>query len=224
MNRLVITCAALTLCLMASCGSKPSEQAAGSGSGSSTLPARPVAVADAAPPALEICQIGRAAVDQATCPKPEDREGLVKAKQAMDGLVDTIGKLGTADPRQFQVLCAQMLLAIERDAKQVNCTIELEPAKRAQITAFLDAWYGQRTPVTPTGDAAADAVVARIVAMRDAACECRDAACLELVDRQLVTIEPMPQAAPRSARDLAGKLLDDAARCASRVRSLEQSR
>ena len=72
----------------------------------------------------------------------------------------------------------------------------------------------------PTGDAASDAVIARIVAVRDAACECKDAACLDRVDQQLVAIGTLPATAPDAARTLGSKLLEDAGRCAARVRAL----
>jgi hypothetical protein len=51
--------------------------------------------------------------------------------------------------------------------------------------------------------------------MRDAACECRDAACLDRVDKQLVAIGTLP-----CGTCLGIKLLEDAGRCASRVRML----
>jgi len=56
--------------------------------------------------------------------------------------------------------------------------------------------------------------------VRDATCECRDAACLERVDKQLVAIGTMPETAPQTARTLGSKLLEDAARCANRVRTV----
>jgi len=209
------------IALIASCKDKQREQPAMPAG--SSAPATPAVAADAASlvvPGLDICGIGRSALDRATCPTPEARDNLLRAKQSLDGIVDTIGHVGADDPRKFQVMCAQLLLAIERDAARVKCTLAIDAARRAAITTFLDEWYAQRTPVVPTGDAAADAVIAQIAAVRDAACECRDAACLDRVDTQLVTIGTMPTTAPQAARELGGKLLEDAARCATRVRTL----
>jgi len=208
MKRVVITVA-----LLASCKDKPREQPPAPTPGSAAV------VADAAPPSLDICKIGVAAIEKATCPTPEVRENLMKAKKSLDGVVQTVGQ-AQADPVQFQVMCAQLLLAIERDAKKAGCTLAVDAQQRTDIMATLDAWYARRTPVTQTGDAAADAVIAKIVAVRDATCECRDAACLERVDKQLVAIGTMPETAPQAARTLGSKLLEDAARCANRVRTV----
>ena len=208
--------------LLASCKDKPREPppapGPGPGSGAPQGAPAPGAAAEAAAP--DLCRSSLAALDQATCKAPGDRQSLVNAKQAIGGVVETIGKASGTDPRQFQVMCAQMLLAIERDAAKLSCAVPIDARQRKEITALLDAWYGQRTPVVPTGDAAADAVIARIVAVRDAACECRDAACLDRVDQQLVAIGAMPATAPDAARTLGSKLLEDAGRCASRVRTL----
>lgn len=159
-------------------------------------------------------------IEQATCGKPEARQSLLNTRQAIESTIETLGKAAGADRRQFQVMCAQMLLAIEQDATKLSCKLAIDERQRKEITTFLDAWYGQRTPVVPTGDAAADAVIARIAAVRDAACECRDAACLDRLDKQLGEVGTMPQTAPAEARTLGSKLLEDAGRCASRVRTL----
>ncbi|HWO17591.1 MAG TPA: hypothetical protein VNO30_02405 [Kofleriaceae bacterium] len=228
------------LSLLASCKDRPREspqqpassqqqaplapaQPAGAGA-----PAGPAGGAAAAPPAQnvpDICRLGLDALDNATCTKPEARGSLVDARKAIAHTSETVGKIAEADPRQLQVMCAQMLLAIERDAATLSCTLAIDARRRKEITTLLDAWFGQRTKVTPTGDAAADAVIARIAAVRDAACECRDVACLDRVDKQLVEIAAMPQAAPEAARALGVRLLEDASRCASRVRTFgDQSR
>jgi hypothetical protein len=204
--------------LLASCKDKPREPSPASGPGSGAPAAAPGSGGAAETAALDICRISLAAIDQSTCPAPEVRQNLLKAKKAINGIVETIGKVGGADRREFQVMCAQMLLATERDAAKLSCTVAIDARK--EITALLDAWYGQRTPVVPTGDAASDAVIARFGAMRDAACECRDAACLDRLDQQLGTIGTLPPTAPESARTLGIKLLEDAGRCASRVRTL----
>ncbi len=218
MTRLLI--AAMTL--LASC--KDNARApSGAGSSGSGAPAaaRSAEAPATAPPAADACRISLAALEQAACKTPDARQSLMRTKKSIDGVVETIGKVGGADPRQFQVMCAQMLLAIEQDAAKLGCTVAIDARQRTELTGLLDAWYGQRTPVVPTGDAAADAVIARIAAVRDAACACRDAACLDGLNAQLGGVGAMPRAAPDAARILGSKLLEDAARCASRVRTLD---
>lgn len=206
--------------LLASCKDKPREPspAPGPASGAPQAAAASGAAAEASTP--DLCRSSLAAIDQSVCPAPEVRQNLLKAKKALHGIVETIGKIGGADRRDLQVMCAQLLLATERDAAKLSCTIAIDARQRQEITTLLDAWYGQRTPVVPTGDAASDAVIARFVAMRDAACECRDAACLDRVNQQLGAIGTLPPTAPDAARALGIKLLEDAGRCASRVRAL----
>lgn len=206
----------LLLALVACKGDKPAPaptQASGS------APVVVVADAAVAPPVLDVCKIAQATLDKATCPTPELRSDLMKAKKSLDGVVQTVGQVG-ADPMQFQVLCAQMLLAIERDAKKINCAVAIDDAQRTEIMALLDTWFARRTPVEKTGDAAADAVIDKIAAVRDATCACKTGACLNEVDKQLSAVGTMPQTAPDAARTLGSKLLEDAARCANRVRTI----
>jgi hypothetical protein len=196
----------------------PSQPAPNAGAGAPATAPAAGATADTSTP--DICRNGLAMIEQATCGKPEARQSLLNTRKAIESTIETLGKVAGADRRQFQVMCAQMLLAIEQDAAKLSCKLVIDERQRKEITTLLDAWYGQRTPVVPTGDAAADAVIARIAAVRDAACECRDAACLDRLDQQLGEVGTMPQAAPAEARTLGSKLLEDAGRCASRVRTL----
>jgi len=235
--KLVVTIAAV--CLLASCKTKPREEPPASSpsptaspSPASPSPASPPAAGadSAAPPAAgagsaaapsDICQSSLIALDRADCPTPEIQQQLASTKKSLEGVIKTMGTVSDADPRQFQVMCAQLFLAIERDATKLKCKVELDARRRQELDALLDAWYGQRTPVVPTGDAAADVVIAQMAKLRDAACACKDAACLDRLDAQLTTIKVMPTNAPDTARTLASKILEDAGRCASRVRTLD---
>jgi hypothetical protein len=211
------------LLLVACKGDKPPAPSPSPASGSA-----PVAVAiDAAapaptpPPANDVCQIGRAAIDAAKCAKPEVASQLAKVKKSLDGVVDMVKQLGDGgDPTKFHVMCAQMLLALERDATKLGCTVALDPANRDEIMKLLEAWYAQRTEVVKTGDAAADAVIDKLAAVRDATCACKDGACLAGLEKQLLAVGEMPKTAPDAARTLGSKLLEDAARCANRVRTI----
>jgi hypothetical protein len=208
--------AALVLVLLLACKSDKPAPAPAPASGTAVAPAPADAAAPAAP---DTCKLGAAAIDGATCPTPEVRATLVAMKKSLDGVVQTVGQ-AAADPQQFSVMCAQLLLAIERDAKKQGCTLALPDDKRAEMMSVLDAWYARRTPVTPTGDAAADAIIAKIAAVRDATCECKDGACLESLTKKLAGVGEMPATAPQAARDLGSALLGDAARCANRVRTI----
>jgi hypothetical protein len=211
--------------VLASCKDKPRESppASSSGPGPGAPPAARPPGAAPDPAAPDICRSSLGTIDQTECPTPELQRGLLDTKKAIGGIIETIGKIGNPDVRQFQVMCAQMILAIERDAAKLKCAMTIDAGLRKEIAALIDAWYAQRTPVAPTGDAAADAVIARIAAVRDAACVCQDAACLDRVDQQLTGVGELPAAAPAAARTLGIKLLEDAERCASRLRMLGSS-
>lgn len=199
----------------------PTAPAAGAGSGAQ--PGSAAAGGSAPPLVPDICKSSLGVLDRAVCKTPEASQGLLQARIGLERLGSTIG-IGGSDPRQYQVMCSEMLRAIEQDATKLGCKLPIDAAQRKEIDGLLEWWYGQRTPVTPTGDADADAVIAKIVAVREATCQCRDAACLDRVQQQLVAVGTLPQAAPDAARTLGRKLLDDIGRCAARVRLLEISK
>jgi len=190
--------------LLSACGNKK-EAAPAPAPASGSAPAKAEA---------DVCRIASKAIEGASCAAL-----LAPAKKSLDGIVQMVGQ-ASADPRKFQVMCAQLLLAIERDAAKQSCKLAIDETQRSQIMKLLDEWYAQRTQVVPTGDAEADKVIAKLAAVRDATCGCRDGACLDQVDKQLTAIGEMPASAPQAARDLGSKLLEDASRCANRVRTI----
>jgi hypothetical protein len=186
----------------------------------------PAPIASGSAPAAAsapVCEIGRAAVANATCTKPEAHASLQAAGKSFDGIIKTVTQ-ASADPAQLDVMCAQLVLAIERDARKSECTLKLDVAQRRQVGEVIDHWYGQRTPITRTGDMAADAVIDRIGEVRDATCACKTQTCLDAVDQLLVKVPKMSDTAPKEARDLGGKLIEDATRCANRVRTIDDPR
>ena len=207
MNRVLIV-----LAFVACKDDKPAAPAAQTPTPSPTVPA------DAA--VFDACSIARAALAGAKCEKPDDAAGLQQAKRALDGIVETVGQIGAGSPQQFHAACAQLLIALERDTKRTTCTLAFTPAQRGDVVQMLETWYAQRTPVEPTGDAAADAFIAKLAAVRDDACKCEKAACLDQLTAKLQAVGAVPQNAPEAARSLASKLLEDAGRCAARVRTL----
>jgi hypothetical protein len=159
----------------------------------------------------DLCKLGIAAIDRASCP------GLKPARASLEAIAGAAQKT-TVDPHGYELTCARLIDAVVRDTSTTGCSVPLDPAMQARVAKAVEAYYAQRTAVTPTGNAEADAWIAKIAAMRDTACACKDQACIDQADAQLVKIEAMPGAASQAARDLATQLLDDAARCAQRVK------
>ena len=215
----------LVVLVLAACNEKPRQAPAappatgsgsavvapaGSGSAGSAASVANVAAAD------DLCRIGMDAIDHASCGSAAGQLGA--ARKSLETITATVQSTGTTDPHAYEVSCARLVDALAHDAKKAGCTITLDAGVQARVGKLVDEYYGQRTPVTPTGDAAADAVITKVAAMRDAACACKDQACIDKVDEQLVTIPAMPANASAAARDLATKLLDDASRCAQRAK------
>ena len=201
------------LLALAACQAKSQPPAAGSA-------APPVAAGSAAPAPVahtaEVCTGSLAALERSSCGSNE--AGLTTARTSLEGIVNTMTKVGNADPTTYDVVCARMILALERDMGSAGCTLAIDAPLRERIQRTLDAYYNQRTPVTKTGDAASDELIGKLAALRDAACECRASACIDKLDPQLAALPTLPATAPQAARGLASKLLDDAARCAQRAR------
>ncbi len=142
---------------------------------------------------------------------------LEQAKRTLSGTLDLTTKAAHADPHALQIVCAQLIQALSRDAAAQGCKIELAAADQQQIDVVMSAYYAQRTPVAKTGDATADLVVAKVVAVRDAMCACEDMKCVTKIDKTIDSIGTFGSNAPQAARELAGKLLDDVSRCEARV-------
>lgn len=191
----------------AAAGTAGSAAAAGSAGSAAVVQ---IAAAD------DLCRQGMDAIDHSSCGSATS--SLSAARKSLDTIAATAQQTGVTDPHGYEVTCARLLDAIAHDAAKSGCTITFDAGMKAKIAKDVEEYYGQRTKVTPTGDAAADAVIAKVAAMRDAACACKDQACLDKADKQLVVIPAMPATVPQAARDLATKLLDDASRCAQRVK------
>lgn len=189
-----------------------------------TAPAPTTATPSPTPPAPapappDICAAGARIFDHATCTSVQGMKVLDQAKRTLSGTLDLTKKAASADPHALQIVCAQLIQALARDAAAQGCKIELAAADKQQIDVLMTAYYAQRTPVTKTGDAAADAVVGKVGAVRDAMCGCEDMKCVARVDKTIDSIGTFGSNAPQAARDLGGKLLDDVARCEARVNS-----
>lgn len=214
--KLVASLVMLVVALAACKGDHKTPPAPGSGSAIASGAAPTPPPANATP---DVCEAGVRAIERASCKSPEAAKFLDRARQTLAGTLDVARKASSADPHQLQIVCAQLVQALLRDASTSGCTIELGDVDRKQITSLLEAWYAERTPVVPTGDSASDALIARIVAVRDAMCACTDMTCLARVDKQIDTIGALAAGAPQVARDLGTKLLDDVSRCEARIRN-----
>ena len=219
---------ALVLAL-AACQSKSSPPAAtGSAAPAPAVTGSAAAVSGSATPSAvgrraEICEDSLGMLARASCPNNE--AGLRAAKTSFEGLINTMTKLGDGDPTSYDITCARILLALERDlqagsghAGSAACALPIDAELRAKVQRTLDAYYNNRVAVTKTGDAASDDAIAKLAALRDAACDCRTSSCIDALDKRLTELPPLPATAPQAAKDLAGKLLNNSAVCAERAR------
>ncbi len=209
---------ALAISIAACQGSKhepPSPPPQTAPAPTSASPSTPSPAQPPAPP--DICAAGTRIFDHATCTSAQGMKVLEQAKRTLNGTLDLTKKAASADPHALQIVCAQLIQALSRDAVAQGCKIDLAEADQQQIEVLMAAYYAQRTAVTPSGDTAADAVIAKIVGVRDAMCACEDMKCVAKVDKTIDTIGTFGSNAPQAARDLGGKLLDDVSRCEARL-------
>jgi hypothetical protein len=135
--------------------------------------------------------------------------------------IEEIGDLvssAPADPeprRRVAVKCAVMLDGMMRVEQPKNCPLDVTDEERTELTAFLTAWYGERTAAPATGHVASDAALVKLAAQRDAACACKDLACArKLGDEVNATL---PTDAPAPATAAAAKMVDEVARCRQKL-------
>jgi hypothetical protein len=201
------------LVALAACQGSPSKKSQPA-PGSAAQPAPGSAAAPVAPPAVhtaQVCFDAITVVRNASCGSAAP--SLKAAEASLEGTVAAMTKAGAAaDPEEYNIVCSRMLLALEGDASKLGCTLPIDPTLRTTMMEKLDRYFARRTPVTKTGDVAADELITQVAAMRDAACACKDQACLDKL--QIPTMSPN---LPPAARDLAKKLLEDAARCSQRI-------
>jgi hypothetical protein len=196
--------------------SAPGAGSAAAGSSAASVVASPGSAAAA--PSVDACAIGARALEQATpCASKADAKSWNVTRQ---GFTTVAGAAGNAGGQTAQVLCAQMLQAVDGDLQKIGCALDLSTAERTQLDALMTRWYAMRTPVVPTGNADADAVITRVAHARDKLCACADMACLKEVDATLDLLGALPDGAPQAAKDLGGALIDDMGRCEARLRNL----
>jgi hypothetical protein len=143
---------------------------------------------------------------------PED----TSIKMGLDELISLV-RDAPADPakrRRIAATCAVTLQGVMNAEQPKNCPLDVTDPERAELTAFLDAWYGERTPAPATGNATTDAALVKLAGQRDAACACKDLACARTAGSAL---EAMPSDAPAPATEAAAKMVDEVTRCRQKL-------
>ena len=147
---------------------------------------------------------------------PED----TSIKMGLDGIAE-LEAGAPADPdgrRHVAAQCAVMLDGMMRAAQPKNCPLDVTDGERRELAAFLTAWYGERTAAPTTGNAAADAAVAKLASQRDAACACKDVACVRATNTGLdAELAALSTDTAKPAHDAAAKMIDEVARCRQRL-------
>lgn len=124
-----------------------------------------------------------------------------------------------ADPvprRRVAAQCAIMVEGMMRAKQPLDCPLDVTDEERAELAAFLASWYGERTAPEATGNAAVDAVLAKLVTQRDTACACKDMACTRQAETGMNDLA-LPADAPPVANDTKAKILDEVARCKQKL-------
>jgi hypothetical protein len=139
-------------------------------------------------------------------------------KMALDELMklESTAPTDKAARRKVAAKCAVQLDGLMRVEQPHDCPLDATDSERAELTAFLDAWYGERTPAPATGNAAADAALKELAAKRDTACACKDTACAREIATSLETYS-LDAGAPKAATDAATQMIEEVGRCKQKL-------
>ncbi len=139
-------------------------------------------------------------------------------KMALDELMKLEASAPTdkAARRKVAAKCAVQLDGLMRVEQPHDCPLDVTDSERAELTAFLDAWYGERTPAPTTGDADADAALKELATKRDTACACKDTACAREIATSLEKYS-VPAGSPQAAADAAAQMIDEVGRCKQKL-------
>lgn len=118
--------------------------------------------------------------------------------------------------RKAAAKCAVQLDGLMRVEQPKNCPLDATDAERAELTAFLDGWYGERTPAPTTGDSAADEALKELATKRDTACACKDTACAREIATSLESYS-VPPGSPQAASDAALQMIEEVGRCKQKL-------
>jgi hypothetical protein len=139
-------------------------------------------------------------------------------KMALDELAKTVASAPT-DPvlrRKAAARCAIQLDGLMRVEQPRDCPLDATDSERAELTTFLDAWYGERTAAPITGNADADAALKELAAKRDEACTCKDTACARAIATSLEKYA-LPSGSPDTASVVAAQMIEEVGRCKQKL-------
>ena len=188
------------LIVLAACGGKTASVAA-------PAPAAPAPV-----PPPDLCGALSRAFDRviACAPTPEAAEALQGTQRQLDAITG-----------HRQANCGEALEAMLQ-TQDAACNLGVSADERAAISALAT----KRTTIPPSGDTAIDEGGARIMAMRDRMCACRDAACVAATEQAFnedAAHAPNFRHAPQDVRDAANEVLDELARCGRKAEAPPQA-
>jgi hypothetical protein len=159
---------------------------------------------------IGFCERARAVMTHRRPCFPED----VSIKMGLAELTDLEAKAPTdaSARRRVAAQCAVMLDSMTRAEQPQACPLDVTDEERAELAAFLAAWYGERT--APTRDPA----VVKLAAQRDAACACKDLACARKISSELEGyLGALSSDTAQADREASVKLLDEVARCKQKL-------
>ncbi len=147
---------------------------------------------------------------------PED----TSLKMGLDEIAELEAKAPPAgEPRRKVAAdCAVMLDSMMRVHQPKNCPLDVTDDERSELTAFLTAWYGERTAVPATLDADATAAMTKVAAHRDAACACATGDCARKAIKDLDgAIAKLPAETANAGDGAAAKMSNEATRCKQKL-------
>jgi hypothetical protein len=144
---------------------------------------------------------------------PED----TSLQMGLDGIdeLETSAPAETTARRRVAVQCAIIVDGMIRAKQPTDCPLDVTDDERAELTAFLKSWYGERTAPPVTGKADVDATLVKLAAQRDAACACKDMTCMRQAETGLDLA--LGADAPPVASDAKAKMLDEVSRCKQKL-------
>ena len=104
--------------------------------------------------------------------------------------------------------CAQFIVRVSTLDDNERCK-NVDATQSRAASRYLDQFYRDRIAISPTGDAASDAKLHELEAIRERACACKDQPCAEAIERDIDPATMLPTSGPESARQLANLVLSE---------------
>jgi hypothetical protein len=204
--------------ILVACGGTSETNHVARPSSTAPGPAQPAGAAVALPAdPIVFCDFADRALVGAIACVPESKDQAEMGRRSIATAKETASK---DEPFRSitAALCAGIADGIVHETEWRKCAIVLSATERAQVRAFLDAYYAQRSTPRPTGNPEVDRALQQFAAIRDKYCACETTDCADAAHREFdAASETIPRAASRSARDDIGALHDDTQRCRQRI-------